>query len=294
MSMNLRLRSFLPGVPAFAGTTLLVILLALLALATPAAAQNVPPRPATPVLDQAGVLRPEQVVDISSKADALYAGSKRTFFVAIVNSLDGATIEDYGLALGRAWKAGTDKEDDGVVLIVAPNERKVRIETGYGAEGFLPDILAGRIIRDTIVPRFKEGDMGGGVAAGADQIIRQMALPVDQQQATIAAAERQQSRAGAEVGFIPVIVIIVIFFAIVGSIARGARGRRYRSRRGGIDPWVVLWGLNELSRASRGRGGGSWGGGGGFGGFGGGGGGGGGSFGGFGGGFGGGGASGSW
>jgi uncharacterized protein len=265
---------------------LAVLWLALFALATPAAAQNYPPRPATPVLDQAGVLRPEQVVDISSKAQALYSGSGRTFFVAIVTSLDGATVEDYGGGLLRAWKVGDAKKDDGVILLVAPTERKVRIETGYGAEGFLPDILAGRIIRDTIVPRFKAGDMGGGVVAGADQIIRQMSLPLDEQQANVAAAERQQSRAGAEVGFIPVIVIVIIFFVTVGSIARGFRGNRYRSRRGGIDPWIVLWGLNEISRASRGHsswGGGGWGGGG-FGG----------GFGGFGGSGGGGGASGSW
>src|SRR5205085_2850220 len=161
MRMNLRLRLFRPEIPAFAGTTLMVLLLALFALVTPAAAQNFPERPKTPVLDQAGILRPEQVVDISSKSQALYASSRRTFFVAIVKSLDGATVEDYGGGLLRAWKVGDAKNDDGVILLVAPADRKVRIETGYGAEGFLPDILAGRIIRDTIVPRFKAGDMSG-------------------------------------------------------------------------------------------------------------------------------------
>jgi len=273
---------------------LAVLWLALLALATPATAQNYPPRPATPVLDQAGILRPEQIIDINSKAQALYSGSGRTFFVAIVKSLDGTTVEDYGGGLLRAWKVGDAKKDDGVILLVAPAERKVRIETGYGAEGFLPDILAGRIIRDTVVPKFKAGDMGGGVVAGADQIIRQMSLPVDQQQANVAAAERRQAKESGEVNFLPVIIIIIIFFSIIGSMARSFRGSRYRSRRGGINPWIVLWGLNEISRASRGRGGwggGSWGGGGfGGGGFGGGGGG----FGGFGGSGGGGGASGSW
>ena len=215
--MNLRLRLFRPEIPAFAGTTLMVLLLALFALVTPAAAQNFPERPKTPVLDQAGILRPEQVVDISSKSQALYASSRRTFFVAIVKSLDGATVEDYGGGLLRAWKVGDAKNDDGVILLVAPADRKVRIETGYGAEGFLPDILAGRIIRDTIVPRFKAGDMSGGVVAGADQIMRQMALPMDQQQANVAAAERQQAKQSGEVNFLPVIIIVIIFFSIVGS-----------------------------------------------------------------------------
>jgi uncharacterized protein len=270
---------------------LAVLWLALLALAAPAAAQQLPDRPATPVLDQAQILRPEQIVDISSKAEALQARTGRTFFVATVTSLGDLTIEDYGNQLARKWQPGSAEDDDGVILLVAPNEKKVRIETGYGAEGFLPDILAGRIIRDTIIPRFKAGDMGGGVVAGADAVITQMSLDAEQAQANVANAERRQARQSEDVGFIPVIVIVVIFFVIVSSIARGARGRRYRSRRGGIDPWVVLWGLNEISRAS--RGGGGWAGGGGFGGFGGSGGGGG-SFGSFGGGFGGGGASGSW
>ena len=279
--------------PACAGVTIFLCLIALIFLATPAAAQNFPKHEGSPVVDQAGLLRPEQVYDIKSKSEALYARNGRSFVVVTVKSLEDLTIEDYGSRLGREWKLGDEKEDDGVILLVAPVERKVRIETGYGAEGFLPDILAGRIIRDTIVPKFKEGDMGGGIVAGADAIIRQMSVSDEQAQATVAGAERHKSRVAPEVGFIPVIVIVVIFFVIIGSLARGVSGKRYRRRRGGIDPWVVLWGLNELSRASRGRG--SWGGGGGFGGFGGGGGGGGG-FGGFGGGgsFGGGGASGSW
>ncbi|HEX6218608.1 MAG TPA: TPM domain-containing protein [Sphingomicrobium sp.] len=275
---------------------LAVLWLALLALATPAAAQDLPARPQTPVLDQAGLLRPEQVVDIESKAAALYERTGRTLFVATVNSLDGLTIEDYGVRLIRHWQVGDEKRDDGVILIVAPNERKVRIETGYGAEGFLPDILAGRIIRDTILPRFREGDMGGGVVAGASAIIDQMARdPEATAREVIMTKVREGERAkdAAKVAIIPVIVIVIIFFVIIGSIARGIGGRRYRSRRGGINPWIVLWGLNEIARASRGRGGwgggGSWGGGGGFGGFGGGGG-----FGGFGGSGGGGGASGSW
>jgi uncharacterized protein len=264
----------------------------MLLLATPAAAQNFPKHEGSPVVDQAGLLKPEQVYDIRTKSEALYARNGRSFVVVTVKSLDGLTIEDYGSRLGREWKLGDKDKDDGVILLVAPTERKVRIETGYGAEGFLPDILAGRIIRDSIVPKFKEGDLGGGIVAGANAVIQQMSVPDEQAEANVAGAERQKSRVAAEVGFIPVIVIVVIFFVIVGSIARGVGGKRYRRGRGGIDPWVVLWGLNELSRAS--RGGGGWGGGGGFGGFGGGGGGGG--FGGFGGGgsFGGGGASGSW
>ena len=180
--------------------------------------------------------------------------------------LEDLTIEDYGYRLGRHWQLGDKDEDDGVILLVAPNEKKVRIETGYGAEGFLPDILAGRIIRNTILPEFREGDMAGGTVAGADAIIKQMSLPPDQAQAQANAAqeERQRSSADFNIGhIIPAIIIAIVFFSIVGSLSRMSRGQRYRRRhRGGSDisPWVVLWGLNELSKASRGRGG--WGGGG--------------------------------
>ena len=267
--------------------------LAVLIAAAPAAAQTFPKLTGR-VVDQAGLLTPAQVVDITSKSEALEQASGRQFVVATVNSLEGRTIEDYGYRLGRAWGIGQEQKDDGVILLVAPNERKVRIETGYGARVFLTDAVSSVIIREAIIPHFKAGDMGGGIVAGSDQIIQLMQLPPEEaakRAQEIGATESRRSKEGGA-SFVPVIFIVVIFFVIIGSIASRAGGRRYRRRRGGIDPWIVLWGLNEISRASRhggGWGGGGWGGGG-FGG-------GGGGFGGFSGGggsFGGGGASGGW
>jgi uncharacterized protein len=265
--------------------------LTVLVTATPALAQTFPERGRAPVVDQAHLLTPAQIADISSKSEALEAASGRQFVVATVNSLEGRTIEDYGYRLGRAWGIGQEQKDDGVILLVAPNERKVRIETGYGARVFLTDAVSSVIIREAILPRFKAGDMGGGIVAGSDQIISLMQLPAAEaakRAQDIGATEaKRETRGGA--GFVPVIFIVVLFFVIIGSIASRAGGKRYRRRRGGIDPWIVLWGLNEISRASR-HGGGGWGGGG----FGGGGGGGFGGFSGGGGSFGGGGASGGW
>jgi uncharacterized protein len=273
--------------------TFVALLLAFLALAAPASAQNFPKLTGR-VVDQANLLRPEQELDISSKSQTLEAQTGRQFVVATVNSLEGHPIEDYAYRLGRAWKLGDEKKDDGVLLLIAPNERKVWIATGYGAGAFLTDAVSGVIVREKILPEFKKNppDFGAGITAGSDAIIKQMSLPPDQAQANIAKAQQQQSgRKNQGIPLVPVIIIVVVFFSIVGSLSRGLRGgRRYRSRRGGVDPWVVLWGLNELSRGS--RGGGGWGGGG----FGGGGGwgGGGGGFSGGGGSFGGGGAGGSW
>ena len=263
--------------------------LAVLVAATPAHAQTFPKLTGR-VVDQAQLLTPAQVVDITSKSEALEQASGRQFVVATVNSLEGRTIEDYGYRLGREWGIGQSEKDDGVILLVAPNERKVRIETGYGARVFLTDAVSSIIIRESILPRFKAGDMGGGIVAGSDQIMTMMQLPPEEarRRAEELGAAEAKRESGA-VSFLPVIFIVVFFFMIIGSIARRSGGRRYHRRKGGIDPWIVLWGLNEISRASRHRGGGwgggSWGGGGG-GGFGG--------FSGGGGSFGGGGASGGW
>jgi uncharacterized protein len=267
-----------------------LILLALAFLATPALAQTFPKLTGR-VVDDAHVLRPEQVVDLTSKSEALQAQTGRQFVIVTLASLQGYPIEDYGYRLGRAWAIGQKGKDDGVILIVAPNEHKVRIETGYGARVFLTDAMSGIIIREAILPRFKAGDMAGGIGAGANEIITQMSLPPAEAQKNLAAAEQaQQRRHHSGGGGLPLIFWAMIIGFVLLSLARRSRGQRYRARHSGISPWVVLWGLNELGRASRNRsrwGGGGWGGGSSWGG-------GGGGFSGGGGSFGGGGASGSW
>lgn len=277
---------------------LAVLWLALVSLASPAAGQAFPELTGR-VVDQANLLSPQQEAELSSRSEALEAQTGRQFVLATVNSLEDRTIEDYGYQLGRQWGIGREKEDDGVILLVAPNEKKVRIETGYGAEGFLPDILAGRIIRNDILPRFREGDMGAGIVAGADAILQQMSLSPEEARENVAAAEQQEAAREQGPNLFPVIFWGMVMLFMFLAMARRAGGHRYRHhgkhrRRGrGFDAGdaaIILWGLSALGRGGRGGG---WGGGGGFGGWGGGGGG----FGGFsggGGGFGGGGASGSW
>ena len=275
--------------------TIAALLLALFALAAPATAQTFPQNNGSPVVDQASILTPEQQADLKSKSQALYTQTGRAFAVATVKSLEGYPVEDYAYRLGRAWGLGEKEKDNGVLLLVAPNDRKVSIATGYGAGAYMTDAMSGIIIREDILPHFKQSppDYGGGIEAGADAIIKQMSLSPDEAEKNIAAAQQaQKQRQHSSGGGLPIFFwLMIIGFVVLSHFRRGV-GRRYRGRHGGISPWVVLWGLNELSRGSRGGGwgGGSWGGGGGSWG-----GGGGGSFGGFGGGsFGGGGASGSW
>ena len=108
---------------------------------------------------------------LEPKLAELEARSGIQLVVATVGSLDGQEIEPYANALFRAWKLGEADRNNGVLLLVAPNERRVRIEVGYGLEGTLTDALASVIITNAITPRFKAGDFSGGITRGVDDII---------------------------------------------------------------------------------------------------------------------------
>jgi uncharacterized protein len=200
--------------------------------------------------------------------------------VATVPDLQGYEIEDFGYQLGRAWKLGDKERDDGALFLIAPSERKVRIEVGYGLEPVLTDALSSVILQQRVLPRFKAGDMEGGIVAGTEAIVQQLALPEGEAKAKVAQA--QPARAGKGGSGIGAIITVLIILWVLGAILRGFGGRR----RGG------LWWLLPLLISSSGRGGGggrsTWGGGGSSWG------GGGGGFSGGGGSFGGGGSSGSW
>lgn len=286
-------------------TRLLAPLLALLALllAGPLAAQEagtrlsqrnvaegLPPRPSGPVYDGANVidLAAEQALDRRLRDYNRETG--RAVIVATVPDLAGQTIEMYAVELFETWGISGERTDEGVLLLVAPEQRELRIETGYGTTATLTDALSGRIIRDTIVPRFREGDFSGGIVAGVDAIISVLdADPATRaaiEEAEAAARQNEGEQGGASiVGVIFWIALIGGFMLLFGRGGRGRRRRRYGAA--GAVGDVLLW--TALSSLTSGRGGdwggGDWGGGGG----------GGGGFGGFGGGMsGGGGASGSW
>ncbi|MEI9849522.1 MAG: TPM domain-containing protein [Sphingomonas sp.] len=257
------------------------------------AAQNFP-KLSGRVVDAANLLSPEQEAQLTQLSTEIEQASSRQLVVATVPDLQDHPIEDYGYRLGRAWKIGQQGASNGIILLVAPKERKVRIEVGYGLEPIMTDALAGTIIRDTILPRFRDGDMAGGIMAGSQEIAAQMKLPLEAAEARakqkIDAAAKSGGRKKKDgVGPLVGIFWAIVFFAIVvPMILGGRRGRRYRGGGSGIMP-IILW--SALDAATRSRGGGGWGGGGGGGGSGWGGGGG---FSGGGGSFGGGGASGGW
>lgn len=123
------------------------------------------------VVDQANVLSAEARNALEPKLAELEAKSGIQFVVATVASLQGQEIEPYANELFRTWKLGEKATNNGVLLLVAPNERRVRIEVGYGLEGTLTDALSKVIIANAIAPRFKTGDFSGGVTRGVDDII---------------------------------------------------------------------------------------------------------------------------
>ena len=263
---------------------------ALLLPGVPAAAQDFPKLTGR-VVDQADIIPPDKEASLTAQLAELEKTSGHQLVVATVNNLEGNDVADYGYKLGRAWGIGGKAENDGVVFLIAPNERRMNISVGYGLEPVLTDALSGRIIRDDITPKFKEGDYPGGIQAGVDAIAEQIELPPEEAAARVqaaAAAERDRADDG-NIGGLFFLGFIVFFFFILPMLsAFGRRGRRHRRHR----PWggapIIIWGDNHWGGGS--GGGSSWGGGG----WGGGGGGGFGGFSGGGGSFGGGGASGGW
>ncbi len=123
------------------------------------------------VVDQVGLLSDEQQQQLTNELAAEETRSGNQVVVAIVKSLQGQAIEDYGYQLGRHWGIGQKDKNNGVILLVAPTEHQVRIEVGYGLEGTLTDAQSARIIHQIILPAFKQGQMGQGVVAGADAIV---------------------------------------------------------------------------------------------------------------------------
>ena len=237
------------------------------------------------VVDGASILSPDQVRELTQLSEQVEQASSRQFVVATVPDLQGYPIEDYGYRLGRAWKIGQGEANNGVILLVAPKERKVRIEVGYGLEPIVTDALASVIVNQTILPRFRAGDMGGGIVAGAQAIGEQLKLPLEaaerraQEQVKASAGNRRQDNDNGDIG-VAIFWAVVIVFIVLPLIVSRAKGRRFR---GGAAP-VVIWGpgLGGGWGSGGDGGGGGWGGGGG------------GGFSGGGGSFGGGGASGGW
>jgi uncharacterized protein len=188
------------------------------------------------VVDAANVLPAELEQRLTGELEGLERATKHQVVVATVPSLQGYAIEEFANRLYRHWALGSDEEDDGALLLVAPSERKVRIEVGYGLEGVITDAVASTIIQSLILPRFRAGDLAGGIEAGARGII-DMLLPEDG--SSPPAWTRPQP--AAEPSGVHPLAGLVMFLLIIGITAfmqRDRRGRRFR-RGYGYPPIII-------------------------------------------------------
>lgn len=155
------------------------LLFALFSVSSSALALEVPPTPTVPVVDQTGTLTQEQINALAQKIEAQEKSTGNEIAVLMVKSLEGEALEDYSIEVGRKWGIGQKDRNSGVLLFIAKDDRKLRIEVGYGLEGALTDARAGRIIRDRITPEFKNGNYYEGIDSGVDGIISAINNEVD-------------------------------------------------------------------------------------------------------------------
>ncbi len=214
------------------------------------------------VVDEARLLSPDRERQLTERLEALEAETTNQLVVVTVNDLQGYPIEDYGYQLGREWGIGQGETDNGVLLIVAPNERKVRIEVGYGLEPILTDALSARIIHEDILPDFRQAGFESGITRGVDAIINQLTL--DEAEALARAAEAERPESGMVWGVL-ITIGVFLLLGVMGAVsASRAPGRRGRRRGDGLTP-ILIWAATEAARSrSSGGSGGGFGGGGGF------------------------------
>jgi len=253
----------------------LILALFLTLLYTSGFAQDFPAKPNTLVNDYTGTLSEVEIQQLENKLVAFDDSSSTQIAIAIIKSVGQYDINDYALGLGRAWGVGGAKKNNGVMIVVSLGDRKISMQTGYGLEGALPDIITKRIIENEIKPYFKQGDYYGGLDAGTTAIIK---YTKGEYKNDAPKAAKKSTGSG-----IAIIVIIIVIIIIIARKGGGGGGSQVIGGRGVGN--ALFWGmlLGSSGRSS----GGNWGGGSGGGSSGG--------FGGFGGGsFGGGGSSGSW
>src|ERR1700761_7630073 len=205
------------------------------------------------VVDDANILSDTTKADLDQKLAALEQSTSRQLVVVTISSLQGYEISDYGYQLGRSWGIGQAKLNNGILLIVAPSEHKVRIEVGYGLEPIVTDALSSVIIQTQILPKFRSGDFNGGVEAGTDALIQQLSLDTSEAEKRAAAAEQQQGQGDQGGGGIAGFVILLFIFIAIARVFGGW----------GLLPFLFMGGGPRGGGGWSGGGGGGWSGGGG-------------------------------
>ena len=225
-----------------------------------ASALDIPPLRGR-VNDYANLMTPGRAQSLEQRLGQFETETGHQIAVLTLPSLQGEDIEGFSIRVAESWKIGKKKFDNGAILIVAQNDRKLRIEVGYGLEGVLPDAIANRIINEVIVPRFRDGDFPGGIEAGVDAIVR-----VTKGEPLPETARKRKAAPASYIHLIAPLLLLVFFFFSIFSRWASPTAWNTRGRRGYYGPGGFFPGGGFGGGGFGGGGGGFSGGGGGFGG----------------------------
>lgn len=171
------------------------------------------------VVDEAGLLSPAARATVESRLERLEQETGAQMAVLTVPSLEGDSLEDFSMRVVDTWKLGRGEVDDGVLLLIARDERQIRIEVGYGLEPVIPDILAGRVIRETMQPAFREGDFDGGTSRAVDVLAGLVDGSTELPPPT-----QPQTPPGDMVGGLLVFIVVIGVFTLNALFASGCQG----------------------------------------------------------------------
>ncbi len=232
------------------GTTIRALAgaLLLLVLSFAALAQAQLPALTGRVVDNAGVIDAATESALTARLAAFEAKSSDQIVVATVRALGGEAIEPYANRLFRAWGLGQAGEDNGVLLLVAVEDRKMRIEVGYGLEGTLTDLHSKLIIENTMVPAFRAGDFSGGISRAVDDIVMVLEGNAAELEARF---ERNQPSPGLSWDFLIPLAVIAWIAIIIGSVVLSIGARLYGRK---IAPGRYRWLGMDFSYDSSGSG----------------------------------------
>jgi uncharacterized protein len=200
------------------------LLLTFLCISSSVCALQIPQRPAGRITDQTGTLSPNEILMLENKIADFEQETTNQIAVLIIPSLDGDNLEDYSIRLAEKWKMGQAGKNNGVIFLIVKNDRKIRLEVGYGLEGALPDALAGSIIRSDIAPPFRTGQFYRGIDAGLTAMMNATKGEYK------ASSGQKRNSSASWVVLLP----IVLFFGFV-ILHSFARRRHYHS--GGASGW---------------------------------------------------------
>jgi len=187
------------------------------------------------VVDKTATLSSGDIVSLDKTLQDFEARKGSQIAVLIVPTTQPETIEQYSIRVAEAWKIGRKKIDDGAILVVAKDDRKLRIEVGYGLEGALTDVTAKRIIDEVITPKFRSGDFAGGITDGVNRMLR----VIDGEPLPAPAQRSRSSGASSDIDpFNPFLIVLVI---IVGGLMRGMFGRLFGSVATGGIVAALFW-----------------------------------------------------